>query len=418
MNVLLKSATVIDSSSEFHNQVVDILIEKGFITQIATSLEPSKSSKIINLKNLHVSQGWFDSSVNFGEPGYEERETLANGLRTAALSGFTAVAVNANTNPATDSKADVNYLRAQAIDNAVKLLVIGALTKHSKGEDLAELYDMHTAGAKAFYDYQHSISNPNILKIALQYVSSFNGLVYSFPQDTNISRQGVMNEDVTSTSLGLKGNPPLAEALQVARDLYLVEYTEGRLHIPCISTAAAVKLVKNAKNTGLNVTCSVAIPNLFFTDEDLSDFDTNFKLLPPLRTKKDIVALKNGLKDGTIDMVTSDHNPIDIEHKQVEFDHAMYGSIGLESAFGALNSLFGTAMAVELLTKGKSIFGLESNNIAVGQKAELSLFDPDIKYRFNTEHIYSSSKNAVFLNTDLKGLSYGIYANNKLVLKS
>ena len=168
MNVLIKSATVLDSSSEFHNQTVDILIEKGVITNIAAQLDNPKNHKTLSLQNLHVSQGWFDSSVSFGEPGYEERETLANGLKTAALSGFTAVALNANTNPVTDNKSGVNYLKTQAADSPVNLVVVGALTKQSKGEDLAELFDMHTAGAKAFYDYQLPVANPNVLKIALQ----------------------------------------------------------------------------------------------------------------------------------------------------------------------------------------------------------------------------------------------------------
>lgn len=417
MNVLIKSATVIDSSSEFNHHTVDILIEKGVITNIATQLDNPKHYKTISFTNLHVSQGWFDSSVSFGEPGFEERETIANGLKTAALSGFTAVALNAHTNPVTDNKSGVNYLKAQATESPVNLIVIGALTKQSKGEDLAELFDMHTAGAKAFYDYQHPIANPNILKIALQYASNFDGLVCSFPQESKISGQGVMNEDFTSTTLGLKGNPPLAEALQVARDLYLLEYTNGKLHIPCISAAESVELIKAAKKQGLKVTCSVPIHNLFFTDEALHDFDTNFKLLPPLRTKKDIVALKKGLADGTIDLITSDHNPIDIEHKKVEFDHAMYGSIGLESAFGALNSLFDTATAVTLLTKGKSMYGIAPNSIAVGQKAELTLFDPMPRYQFNDAHIYSSSKNSVFLKSELKGKVYGVYAKGQLLVK-
>lgn len=417
MNVLIKSATVLDSSSEFHNQTVDILIEKGVITNIAAQLDNPKNHKTLSLQNLHVSQGWFDSSVSFGEPGYEERETLANGLKTAALSGFTAVALNANTNPVTDNKSGVNYLKTQAADSPVNLVVVGALTKQSKGEDLAELFDMHTAGAKAFYDYQHPVANPNVLKIALQYASNFDGLVCSFPQESKISGQGVMNEDITSTSLGLKGNPPLAEALQVARDLYLLEYTNGKLHIPCISTAESVKLIKAAKKQHLNVTCSTPIHNLYFTDEALHDFDTNFKLLPPLRNKKDIAALKKGLEDGTIDLVTSDHNPIDIEHKKIEFDHALYGTIGLESAFGALNSIFDTPTAVSFLTKGKSIYGITQNTIAIGQTAELSLFNPEPKYQFEASHIHSSSSNSVFLKSELKGTVYGVYAKGQLTVK-
>jgi dihydroorotase len=418
MNVLIKSATVVDPKSDFHNQTLDILIEKGTISQIAKNLKNPKNYKEIKLENLHVSQGWFDSSVSFGEPGYEERETIDNGLKTAALSGFTSVAVNSNTNPALDSYADISFLKGKAIGNAVTLYPIGALTKESKGEDLAELFDMTNAGAIAFYDYQKPISNPNLMKVALQYASNFEGLVLSFPQESKISGLGVMNENATSTSLGLKGNPTLAEELQIVRDLFLLEYTGGKLHIPTISTAKSVELIRNAKKQKLDVSCSVAIHNLILTDNELNTFNTNYKVTPPLRTQVDCNALIEGLKDGTIDMVTSDHNPIDIEHKKVEFDHAKNGTIGLESAFGALNKLFTIKKTIDLLTKGKERFGLESNSVTIGNKAELSLFNPSVDYKFSKEHIKSSSKNAIFEGHILKGKVYGIIANNQMIFNN
>ena len=222
MNILIKSATIIDSSSEFHNTTQDLLIENGTITQIGNNLNNPKNYKELRLENLHVSQGWFDSSVCFGEPGYEERETIENGLKAAAKSGFTTVAMNANTNPVIDTNADVAFVNSKAAKNAVNLLPIGALTKKSAGTDLAELYDMSNAGAVAFYDYKKPITNPNLMKIALQYPSSFRGLVCSFPQEIKISGKGVVNEHITSTKLGLKGNPALAEELQVARSLLLM----------------------------------------------------------------------------------------------------------------------------------------------------------------------------------------------------
>lgn len=340
MNILIKSATIIDSKSEFHNLTQDILIENGVISNIGNTLKNPNNYQEIKLENLHISQGWFDSSVCFGEPGFEERETIKNGLKTAAASGFTAVALNAYSNPVIASNADVTFINSRAQNSAVTLLPIGALTVGSKGEDLAELYDMNTAGAKAFYDYKKPIANPNLMKIALQYASNFGGLVCSFPQENKIAGAGVMNENITSTYIGLKGNPSLAEELQVARDLFLLEYTGGKLHIPTISSATSVNLIREAKKKKLDITCSVAIHNLYFTDSVLTDFNTHFKVLPPLRTEDDRQALIEGLKDGTIDIVTSDHNPIDIEHKKVEFDHAKDGTIGLESAFGALQTLF------------------------------------------------------------------------------
>ncbi|MFD2917788.1 dihydroorotase [Psychroserpens luteus] len=416
MNVLVKSATIVDPKSDFHNQTVDILIEKGLISQISKRIQNPKNYKEITLDHLHVSQGWFDSSVSFGEPGYEERETIENGLKTAVHSGFTSVAVNSNTNPVIDSYADISFLKSKSANHAVQLLPIGALTKHSDSTDLAELFDMTSAGAVAFYDYQKPIANPNLMKVALQYASNFGGLVCSFPQESKITGLGVMNENVTSTSLGLKGNPTLAEELQIARDLFILEYTEGKLHIPTISTAKSVELIRAAKQKKLDVTCSVAIHNLVFTDENLTTFDTNFKVLPPLRTQSDIDALINGLKDGTIDMVTSDHNPIDIEHKKIEFDYAKYGTIGLESAFGALNSIFTVKKTIELLTKGKDRFKVESAPISIGNKANLALFNPNKTYTFSSENIISTSKNSMFLDKELKGIVYGIISNNQLIL--
>ncbi|WP_460219017.1 dihydroorotase [Psychroserpens sp. MEBiC05023] len=416
MNVLVKSATIVDPKSDFHNQTVDILIEKGSISHISKRIQNSKNYKEIRSDNLHVSQGWFDSSVSFGEPGYEERETINNGLDTAARSGFTSVAVNANTNPVIDSYADITFLKSKASNHAVSLYPIGAVTKRSNGTELAEMFDMQTAGAVAFYDYQHPITNPNLMKLALQYASNFNGLVCSFPQESQISGLGVMNENVTSTSLGLKGNPALAEELQVARDLFILEYTEGKLHIPTISTTKSVELIRAAKQKKLDVTCSVAIHNLIFTDEQLKTFNTNFKVLPPLRTQKDIDALIEAVKDGTIDMITTDHNPIDIEDKKIEFDHAMYGTIGLESAFGALNSIFTIKKTVELLTRGKDRFNINSTSINIGNVANLTLFNPNDRFTFTKEHIFSRSKNALFEGYELKGTVYGIISNNQMIL--
>ncbi|HIC32137.1 MAG TPA: dihydroorotase, partial [Flavobacteriaceae bacterium] len=342
MNVLIKSATVIDTSSKFHNQIVDVLIEKGKISQIAKSIKNTSNYKEIELENLHISQGWFDSSVCFGEPGFEDRETIENGLKTAAKSGFTSIALQANTNPIIDTSSDVAFLLSKAQSQPVNLLPIGALTKNSESVDLAELFDMKNASAVAFSDYKKPITNPNLLKIALQYASNFEGLVCSFPLEQKISGKGMVNEHVSSTLLGLKGSPNLAESLQVARDLFILEYAGGKLHIPTISTKESVKLIREAKQKKLDVTCSVAIHNLFLTDDVLNEFDTRYKVNPPLRTQDDVDALIEGVKDGTIDMVTSDHNPQTIEEKKVEFDHANYGTIGLESAFGALNQIFST----------------------------------------------------------------------------
>ncbi len=417
MNILIKSATIIDSKSDFHNKTQDILVEKGVVTKIAKSIKNPKKYKEIRLENLHISQGWFDSSVSFGEPGYEERETIANGLKTAASSGFTAVAVNSNTNPVIDSNSDVTFLKSKSAGNIVDLYPIGALTVNSKGVDLAELYDMQNAGAIAFNDYKKSTTNANLIKLALQYASGFNGLVCSFPQDDSIAGIGVMNEHVTSTTLGLKGIPNLSEELQIARDLFILEYTGGKLHIPTISTAKSVELIREAKENKLNISCSVAIHNLFFTDDVLNDFNTNYKVLPPLRTQTDIDALIDGVKDGTIDMVTSDHNPLDIEHKKIEFDHAAYGTIGLESAFGALQTIFTLKKTIEILTKGRERFDVGINSLNIGNKLNITLFNPSLNYTFSMNDLVSKSKNSIFENQNLKGSVYGVIANKQVFIK-
>jgi len=417
MNILLKSAKIVcPENRELHLKKRDILIKKGIIEKIGASVEAPANVKTVEKANLHVSLGWFDSSVCFGEPGYEERETIGNGLLTAGKSGFTDVVLNPNTYPVPDTSSDVVFLKERGLGKATKLHPMGTLTKNADGIDLAELYDMKNAGAVAFYDFKRQISNPNLLKIALLYAQNFDGLIYSFPQDGNIKGKGVAHEGEVSTKLGLKGIPALAEELQIARDLFILEYAGGKLHIPTISTAGSVKLIAEAKKKGLDVSCSVAIHNLFFSDETLVGFDTNFKVSPPLRTKSDSKALIKGLKNGTIDFVTSDHVPMDVEHKRVEFDNAKNGSLGLESAFGALNTLFDLDETVKLLTNGRSRYQIESPKLEEGAKACLTLFNPEGEYVFEAKDIRSTSKNSMFVGASLKGKVYGIIHNDLTTL--
>ncbi|MUH34491.1 dihydroorotase [Zobellia amurskyensis] len=412
MNILLKSAKIIDKHNEsLHLKTRDILIKDGIISKIAAKIEPESKTQVVKHKNLHVSIGWFDSSVSFGEPGYEERETIENGLRTAALSGFTDVVLNPNAHPCPDSSSDIVYLKNAAVGQPTNLYPLGTLTMKADGNDLAELYDMRNAGAVGFYDYKLPMINANLLKVALQYVQNFDGLVYSFPLDTKIAGKGIVNEGEISTKLGLKGVPTLAEELQVVRDLFILEYTGGKLHIPTISTANSVKLIADAKKKGLNVSCSVAIHNLVYTDSVLDEFDSIFKVMPPLRTKADAKALLKGLKDGVVDFVTSDHTPMNIEEKRVEFDNASYGTIGLETAFGSLNQLLDIETVIDLLSKGRERYGLESPILKEKQAACLTLFNPDETFIFNEEHITSTSKNSMFIGAEMKGSVYGTINN-------
>jgi len=418
MNLLVKSAIIIDKRSSLHLKKRDILIEKGVITRIAANLKVEKKVETLELPNLHVSIGWFDSSVSFGEPGFEERETIANGLLTASKSGFTAIAINPNTNPITDNKASIAYLINKSENSATDVYPIGSFTQNAAGKDMAELYDMQEAGAIAFYDYKQAISNPNLLKIALRYAQAFDGLLMSYPQNDAITNNGIANESAFTIQLGFKGNPNLAEELQISRDIYLLEYAGGRLHIPTISTAKAVSLIRAAKKKGLQITCSVSVHHMSLTDQELENFNADFKLQPPLRTQKDCNALQKGLKDGTIDMLTSDHQPIDIDNKKKEFAHAESGTIGLESFFGATNKVLELADFIGAIThKPRTIFGLDPVEIKEGAKANLTFFNPDIVYKFTTDNIISTSKNAAFLNKTLKGEVYGICNKNQLILK-
>jgi dihydroorotase len=416
MSTIIREAKIIDSESPFHNQTVDVLIVDGIIKKIGTSLPNTENTEEVKRENLHVSQGWFDSSVSLGEPGFEDRETITNGLNVAARSGFTAIALQPNSYPIIDNQSQVNFVKSKAYGFATELFPIGALTKGSEGKDMTELFDMKNAGAVAFGDYNKNLDNANLLKIALQYVQDFDGLVIAFAQDSNIKGNGVANEGIVSTKLGLKGIPNLAEELQITRNLFLLEYTGGKLHIPTISTAKSVQLIKEAKARGLNVTCSVAVHHLVLTDTTLEDFDTRYKVSPPLRTEIDRKALIAGILDNTIDMITSDHNPIDIEHKKMEFDFAKDGTIGLESAFGALLTVLPLDKVIEKLTAGKNLFGIEKQSVNEGQKANITLFNPEGKSIFTKENILSKSKNSAFLGKEIKGKVYGIYNQGKLVL--
>lgn len=418
MNLIIRQAKVIDPKSPYHNETADLKIENGVITKIGKKLQNPDKLKEITFEGLHISQGWFDSSVSLGEPGFEDRETLSNGLNVAGKSGFTAIALQPNAFPIPDSQSGISFAKRKAEGAATDLFPIGALTKVSEGKDLAELFDMKNSGAVAFGDYNKSLSNANLLKIALQYVQDFDGLVIAYSQDSDIKGVGVANEGIVSTRLGLKGVPSLAEELQISRNLFILEYTGGKLHIPTISTAKSVQLIKEAKAKGLNVTCSVAVHNLVLTDEKLDGFDTRYKVTPPLRSESDRKALVKAVKDGIIDMITSDHNPMDIEHKKMEFDMAKNGTIGLESAFGALLTVFPLETVIEKLVSGKEIFSIEENVIKEGNKAVLTLFNPETKWTFGKENILSKSKNSAFLGQSMKGKTYGIYNNNQLILNN
>ena len=415
MQIQLQSAKIIDPTSSFHGDRLDILICDGIIEKIDKKINADKAT-VIARDDLHLSSGWFDSNVSFGEPGYEERETLSHGLHVAATSGFAHIAYNTNTNPLPTTKADIAFLMRKTADTPTLIHPKAHITTKSKNNQLADLNDLSLAGAVGFSNNKTPIDNPHMLLLALQYARGFDGLIESFPLDPQLCVNGVMHEGIMSTSLGLTGIPNLAEEIRIRRDLSILAYTGGKLHIPTISTAQGVALIRQAKKENLDVSCSVAIHNLMLTDAELEGFDTRFKLMPPLRESSDQKALIKGIKDGTIDMVTSDHQPMDIEHKKMEFEHAAHGSIGLETAYGSLCALFDNQEAATLLSKGKERFGLETSSITKGNRLNVTLFNPEGHYTFSKNDIHSKSKNSIFDGHSLKGKVYGIINNNQIQL--
>ena len=413
MNVLIKAAKILDASSPHHNTIQDIYIADGVIQKIGKKLS-YPDAKQLSFKDLHISQGWFDSSVSFGEPGYEERETIAHGLEVAASSGFTHIALNTNTDPKPDSRADIAFLLEQANGSPVHLYPKARITTADSDSKLAPLRELQITGAVCFSNHKSALKNANILKLALQYTHDFDGLVESFAFNQDMSSGGIMHEGTVSTSLGLTGIPSVVEEMQIKRDLDILRYTNGKLHIPTLSTKNAIPLIKQAKKAGLDISTSVSIHNLFFTDKSLESFNANAKLLPPLREQADSKALQQALKDGTIDMVTSDHQPLNSELKYVELDLAHYGSIGLEHSFSSLLTMFDAADAIDMLTRGKARFGIAANPIQEGARADLTLFSPTGKQTISEATIKSTSKNSLFINQELSGTVFGVIAQNKV----
>jgi dihydroorotase len=418
MKILLKNATILDPSSPFHSSTQDLLIQDGKIAKISQDSIDTDNIKVIEHENLHVSKGWFDSGVSFGEPGYEERETLDNGLSLAASSGFTKILLNPDIIPIPDSGATISYLMKMGQNKTTSLYPIGALTEKGEGKQLASLYDMHKQGAIGFGDYKSSLSRGNLLKIALQYAQSFDGTIFSHPLSDEIAKSGVMHEGKISARIGVKGIPSLAETIQIARDLQILLYTEGKLHIPLVSSEKSLSLIRSAKKQGLNISCSVGLPNLIFDDTDLESFDTNFKVFPPIRSKTDQLALRTGLLDGTIDMVSSMHEPMNIEHKKLEFEHSAPGTIGLESCFGLLCNIFPLDKVLSFLTRGTECFELQSPSITEGNAADLTWFNPEKIVRLKLDDLKSTSKNCAYLRLSLQGKVLGSFNNNLLTTNS
>lgn len=419
MNILIKSAVIVDSNSSLNGKKSDILIEKGVIKKIGSNIKNENSYKEIKVKDLHVSVGWIDMRSNFCDPGTEFKEDLNSGLKAAALGGFTEVVSMPDTLPITDSKSGIEYIINKTKDNIVTVYPTGALSHHCEGKEIAEMYDMHLAGAVAFTDNKLSVANSSLLNRALLYSKSFGGVIMNFPNNYDLYNHGKINEGIISTKLGLKGIPAIAEELIVSRDLYLAEYCEAAIHLTNISTKKSVQLIKEAKAKGLNVTADVNSYHLLLDETEMETFDSNLKVLPPLRTKGDIKALIKGIKEGTIDLVCSDHTPEDIENKQCEFDHAAFGMINLQTSFATMNTALKSKLSVDeiiatITTKPRNVLKIKQPEIKEGTLANLTLFCPNTEFALEKKDIVSKSKNTALIGRKLSGKVVGVINKNKV----
>ena len=416
-NILIKSCTILDPQSKQYQKVVDVLIEKGKIIKIGESI--NSDAHQIDGKGKFLAPGFFDMNASLGDPGLETKEDFETGSKSAAAGGFTGLAVMPHNEPTTDSKSQVAYIINKAKGNLVDIFPYGCVSQKRAGNDLAEMFDMQQTGAIAFTDGNKPIQDAGLMERALLYAKGFDALVMSYPEDESIAGKAKMNEGAMSTLLGMKGIPNLAEELMVIRDLYLAEYTGAKVHFSTISTAHSVELIKAAKKKGIPVTCDVAAHHLVLTDEALADFDSNYKVKPPLRTSVDVKALIKGLKDGVIDAIVSQHQPQEIEFKEVEFEIALNGMIGLQTALSlTLKAGLNPAEAVEKLAIApRRILGLTIPTINEGNEANLVLFD-ESEWLYNSTTNFSKSANSPFLNQQLKGKVWLTCNNNQVYISN
>lgn len=416
MSLLLQNCVVLDSQSPYNNKRTNILLDKGVIHAIGGNLKGEKS---IDLKGSVVSPGWVDMFANFCDPGFEHKESIESGAKVAVAGGFVSIALLPNTNPVVDTKSDIEYILSKS-NNPIELLPYAALSEGVAGENMTEMLDLNEAGAKAFTDGYQAINNTELLLKSLQYLQKVNGLVISRAKDSHLSRNAQMHEGKASTLLGMRGEPALSEKIQISTQLEILRYAGGRLHFSLVSSAEGMRLIRNAKKEGLNVTCDVGINHLYFTDEDVQGFDTRYKIEPPFRTETDRKALIKAVNDGTVDAIVSGHEPQDREGKYLEFDLAEPGLISLQTTYSVLVSLGGEldlSKAFDALTHGpRRILGMEAVSIQEGSKALLSVFDPSAKWTLDAASNKSKSRNTPFWGKELQGRSLGIIRGNKMHL--
>ncbi len=421
MKVVLYKAKIYDSLSPYHLERKNIVIENGKIVAITDQLPSDKKYTIIESKNLCVSPGWIDMQAVFGEPGFEQKETICSGLQCAAAGGFTDVCIHSNTNPSIHNKTVVEFILQRANNNIVNALPIGTISHQRKGQDLAEMYDMKLGGAVAFSDYKNSIQNTHLLSLAMLYAKTINALLIIHCNDYYLSVHGQMNEGNMSAYLGMKGIPYIAETIAIRKVLELMEYYPGvHIHIPIISCKKSVDIIAQAKNKGFHITCGTSTTHLYFNDSALIDFDSNFKLMPPLRTEEDRKALIKGVLNRTIDVLVSDHQPQDVESKNLEYDLADFGIINLQTAYSVSNTVLGeenTEIIVDALShRPRKILNLPIVSIQENAVSHLTIFDSTQSFILTHDNNLSLSKNSPFFNVEFKGQVIGIINNNKMHL--
>lgn len=415
MNILLKKVIVADPLSGFNGTVTDILIHNGVIQLMAENIEQEADSTLTFNGNVYVSPGWTDLFAHFADPGFEHKETLLSGAASAVAGGYTQVMVLPNTNPPVTNKTGVEYIVQKSKLLPVSILPLGAISKNADGKELSEMYDMYNSGAVAFTDGLQPMQSADLLLKALQYVKTFDGVILQVPADKSISGGGLMNEGIVSTRLGLPGIPAIGEELMIKRDLALLHYTGSRLHFTGISTATGVELIREAKQKGARVTCSATPYHLYFCDEDLTGYDTNLKVSPPLRSAADREAVRNAVLDGTVDCIATHHIPQHWDDKICEFEYAKNGMIGLQTSFAAINTVLPQLTIDRLIQlfsiQARKIVHLPQATIAEGKVAELTLFSRDEQSRLTKQSLKSISANTPFLETTLQGKVLGTITN-------
>jgi dihydroorotase len=424
MDLLIKNGHVIDPSQNL-DEKLDILVENGKIKEIGKKLAPPKGAEVIDAKGLLVTPGLIDMHVHLRDPGLEYKEDIATGTRAAAAGGFTSVACMPNTKPVNDNKAVTSYIIAKAkAEGLVNVFPVGAITQGIRGENLAEMGDMKEAGCVAVSDDGKPVSNPELMRRALEYAKGMEITLISHSEDLGLAADGQMNDGFTATELGLKGIPWVAEDAATARDVFLAEFTDSPIHIAHVSTKGAVRIIREAKARGVKVTCETAPHYFTLTEDAVRGYETNAKMNPPLRTAEDVKAVREGLSDGTIDAVATDHAPHHLDEKDVEYTLASNGIIGLETSLPLSLALVDekvlspTQLVAKMSCNPARILGIDRGTLSQGAVADITLIDPGAEWVVEADKLESKSKNSPFLGKKMKGRAAYTIVGGKIVYRN